>query len=400
MLKLTCVFAWVAGSLAAAEAPRPYFAVQKIDGGIAEGCLVFDMDRDKDLDIACGGSWYEAPAWTKHPLRKVQEGGGEFANDCGEVLLDANEDGWPDIISAGWFVDGVFYYENPKGAGGLWPEKKISSSPNTEGILGVDVDGDGRIDVLTNHYSPFEVAWIEGNKDGFRKHIIGGKEGDRHGIGFGDVNGDGRGDVIGPNGWYEAPEDRRAGKWTWHPNYPDAERDGKPLPIPDTGIPMLVFDVNADGLNDIIYGAGHEYGLHWLEQVRRDARTYWRRHIIDEEWSQAHALTLVDIDGDKEVELITGKRWRGHGDGDPGGQEPICVFWYDIDRKTASFKRHPIIYGGFGDPGVAPGKHPFVGVGVGMQIQPADMDGDGDIDLVLPGKSGLYLLENKLKRKK
>ena len=105
------------------------------------------------------------------------------------------------------------------------------------------------------------------------------------------------------DGWYQAPANPLTETWRWHPEW-SIEGAG--------GIRMLVFDVNADGLMDVIYGMGHDYGLFWLEQGKRGAKRSWQRHTIDEDWSQAHTLTVADLNQDGRLDLITGKRIRGH----------------------------------------------------------------------------------------
>ena len=45
-----------------------------------------------------------------------------------------------------------------------------------------------------------------------------------------DRNNDGRGDLIIPHGWWEAPRDRRAGLWNFHPWSLSKNNQGAPLP--------------------------------------------------------------------------------------------------------------------------------------------------------------------------
>jgi hypothetical protein len=131
---------------------------------------------------------------------------------------------------------------------------------------------------------------------------------------------------------------------------------------------------------DLIYGQGHSYGLYWLEQKGSGASRQWVKHIIDESFSQVHALKLVDIDGDGEPELLAGKRYRGHDGHDPGSYDPLVVYYYKIDHKTARFTRYPISVNGF--------------AGAGTQFVTADLDGDGDIDIATAGKTGVFFFEN------
>ena len=205
----------------------------------------------------------------------------------------------------------------------------------------------------------------------FEKQII--REGGcGHGLGFGDVNGDGRGDFIIPNGWLEAPADPRTGEWAHR-----AEFD-----LGSASVPVLVHDSNGDGLADLIWGAAHGYGLFWLEQGRDAAgnRT-WTRHEIDTQRSQYHDLVLADLDGDDELELITGKRYRAHSGNDPGADDPVGLYYFEIDGGR--FRRVTLDFG-----------PPAKASGAGIYLWVGDVNADTRPDIVAPGKEGLYVFLN------
>ena len=150
-----------------------------------------------------------------------------------------------------------------------------------------------------------------------------------------DIDGDGKLDVLTPHGWFQNV-DANNDKWIWHGDWD----------LGETGFPIVGYDVNADGKTDIIYGRGHSYGLYWLEQTGSGDARKWIRHTIDESFSQVHVLKLVDIDGDGQPELLAGKRYRGHEGHDPGSYDPLAIYYYKIDRKTGTFTRVPVTYNG------------------------------------------------------
>ncbi len=334
-----------------------------------EAAGVVDVNRDGKLDIFCGGFWYEAPSWKKHFVRAVKEQG-DYYYDFANLPVDVDGDGWTDIANAAWHNKLVFWVRNPGEKGGPWDVFEVDTPGNMETAMLADINGDGQPDVLPNIMS--QAAWYEFHRDAsapqgvrWEKHPL-PQPAAGHGLGSGDISGDGRCDIVAPKGWAEQTADG----WQWH-----AEFD-----LGHASIPILVHDVDEDGDADIIWGLGHNYGLFWLEQEKQGAKRLWTKHLIDDSWSQPHFLILADLDNDKKDELITGKRYHAHNGKDPGGNDQVCVYYYDFDRSAGTWIRHTMHEGGR--------------VGLGINTEAVDMDGDGDIDVVAPGKSGLYLFEN------
>ncbi|MCX8038305.1 MAG: VCBS repeat-containing protein [Candidatus Sumerlaeia bacterium] len=367
-----------------------------LDRGMSEGCSVFDVNGDGLLDVVCLPSWYRAPFWDKRPVHDIMKTG-EFLMNYGQIPMDVNGDGAIDVVSAGWFDKDIFWYENPFTKNKVirtindeyttWAKHVLPTPPQLGGgcecILGLDVDGDGNLDVVPNRRP---LGWYERVNGQFVRHPVdeSGRKAAKwlHGLGQGDINGDGRPDLVTGEGWWEAPKNPRTEKWIEH----------REFEFPDGSIPILVVDFDGDGDNDLIYGEGHTYGLYWVEQARDSGGRKWVKHDIDTTRtqprcdiptvpiSQAHSLVWIDLDGDGQNELVTGKRWRGHGDDDPGSFDPLCVYYYKWDRPTKTWTKHVISYD----------EH----IGVGMQVQVVDIDKDGDLDVICPGKSGLYIMKN------
>ncbi len=339
----------------------------------AEGITAMDMNGDGLVDLVSGAYWYENPGiqggeWKRHQFRTVGMLG-EFVSDCGEWVVDVNHDGAPDIVTAGWMLNGLWWYENPKKDGVLWRKHFITDSYDTEGGWMADINGDGKPDIILAHYNHSGIRWVDFSGATPKVHMVGEPEQDGHGIGVADIDGDGKADILTPNGWFRQI-DADKDQWEWHGDWS----------MDDAGFPILGYDVNGDGKPDIIFGQGHSYGLYWLEQTGTGAGRKFVRHTIDESYSQIHALKLVDIDGDGEVELVAGKRYRGHNGNDPGSYDPLVIYYYKIDRKTGTFTRYPISVGGT--------------AAAGTQFVALDLDGDGDIDLAVAGKTGVHFLEN------
>lgn len=346
----------------------------------AEAVSVLDMNGDGRPDIVSGAYWYENPGpqgvvWNRHQWRYVSvrpfhitdTDKTEFVADCAQFTLDVNHDGTPDIVTAAWQTDGVWWFENPKNPNVFWKAHFICHSKATEGGAYADVNGDGVKDVIFSHYEPANLIWINFAGSQPVPHYVGGKTADGHGVGVADITGNGKADILTVHGWLENV-DADHDKWTWHADWE----------LGEAGFPILGYDVNGDGKTDLIYGHGHTYGLYWLEQKVSGGRRTWQRHLIDDSFSEAHALRLADIDDDGQPELITGKRYRG--DPDPGLYDPLCIFYYKLDRRTATFTRFPISYNGTAE--------------IGTQVIVTDIDGDGDQDILVAGKTGVHWLEN------
>ena len=268
-----------------------------------EAAGVFDVDNDGQLDIVSGDSWYQGPGWKPYHVRDVERVGTYY--HCFATLpLDVNGDGNTDYLTCSYFGKSVGWVENPGAVGKPWTYHEVDQPGNIEAAWMVDLSGDGVPDLLPNTVNV--VVWYEVVKKGdggkgyeLKKHDLGASAAG-HGVGSGDVNGDGRVDLLTPKGWYEAPSDASHDSWTWHPDWQ----------IGATGIQILARDVDGDGLSDVVYGMGHDYGLLWLHQGKgTGGERTWTKHAIDKSIASVHTLLWADLDGDgKDNELVTGKR--------------------------------------------------------------------------------------------
>lgn len=370
--------------MAAGRPPDISFRIHMIDPGASETAAVADINNDGRLDIVSGESWYEAPAWKKHALREIGFTD-NYIDNFSDLTVDVDGDGYVDIVQFGYFSKNIVWLKNPGKSGGPWVQTEIDSSGPTEFAFLVDLNNDGKALELLPEFDRANVplAWFELQNGKWIKHVV-SQQSYGHGIGAGDVNGDGRNDIITPKGWLEAPNDpRAAGDWTFHAT----DWDQHPIPPGGAGRTrfgfMYAVDINGDGRNDILTTSAHDYGLCWFEQ---GAAGNWTQHTIDNTWSQAHASAYVDLNGDGRKDLVTGKRYMAHNGNDPGEREPLGLYWYEHRKGqngAVEWVRHIVDYGGR--------------MGGGMQLQVIDIDGDGDLDIVSGGKSGLFLAENLTK---
>ena len=359
-----------------------------------EAAGAFDVDNDGKIDILSGDTWYQGPDWKPHHVRDVQRVG-TYYNCFATLPLDVNGDGYIDYVTVGYFGKNVGWVENPGKADAAWTYHELDQPGNSEAAQATDLTGDGIPDILPN--SVQTIAWYEVAKkaDGkgfdLKKHDF-GTAAAGHGVGSGDVNGDGRRDLLTPKGWFEAPADPSKETWAWHPEWN----------MGATGIEILARDVDGDGLSDAIYGSGHDYGLFWLKQSKGPGgERVWTKQTIDDSIASVHTLMWADIDGDgKAEELVTGKRVYAH-EIEPGATDGSTIAWYDFDKSAGKWNKHVIYQGEPAKNAPEKGKDrlalkdfPPGTAGTGLQMTAVDFDKDGDMDLLCPGKSGLYLFEN------
>lgn len=381
----------------------------------AEGAHVGDFNRDGKLDAVCGPFWYAGPDFrARHEyrpaaasfVRRLADGSDEELpgyegalgaknaySDCFFTWTgDFNGDGWTDILIVGIPGEQAYWFANPQGKGGAWTRYLALDVVDNESPGFADLTGDGRPELVCNSKgffgyaapdpakpdAPWKFRPISPNKNYHRFN---------HGLGVGDVNGDGRPDLLESNGWWEQPASLTGDpEWTFH-----AFTFCPPDPgVPVGGAQLLAYDVNGDGRNDVITClAAHGYGLAWYEQTREAGKISFVPHVFMNKqpadnkygvkFTQPHALDLVDMDGDGLKDLVTGKRFWAHGpDGDPEPNEPAVLYWFRLVRgpdRSVDWVPYRIDDDS----------------GVGTQVLATDVNGDGRPDIVVGNKKGAHV---------
>jgi hypothetical protein len=355
----------------------------------SEGVAVGDFNRDGKPDIAAGTIWYEAPDWKMRlaaDKAPVYDPLG-YSHAFQTFADDLNGDGWTDLIVVDWPGAMTWWLENPQGGSTPWKQHVLTPVTNTESPQFVDIDGDKKLDLLAA-FAPDPKAFDGPERRmGFmtRKsdpsaawtiHAVSAPAAPStrrysHGIGAGDVNGDGRKDIVCREGWWEAPAGSGAAEWKFHP-----------AALGEDCAQMHVLDIDGDGDSDLLSTAAHRVGMWWHEQLASDktGSDKWQTHLIDDSFTQTHALCVADINGDGLTDFVTGKRWWAHGPkGDINPGDPAVLFWFELQRKDGkpSWIPHLIDHDS----------------GVGTQFEVADVNGDGLFDVVTSNKKGVRYFE-------
>ncbi|MCG8586755.1 MAG: FG-GAP-like repeat-containing protein, partial [Pirellulales bacterium] len=324
-----------------------------------------------------------------YPIQKFDPR--KYSNNFITMTHDVNGDGYVDVLVNEWPGKAVHWFENPQGKA-PWKKHLAHAAVDNESPQLGDITGDGKPELLFHTGGQLGYASLDTSDPTgpWRFTPVSEKEKwgrYQHGIGIGDVNGDGTNDYLMVGGWWAQPKSAGADTlWKKH-----AEKFGT-----RGGAQMYAYDVDGDGDNDIITSLdGHGFGLVWFENVKDGDNITFKQHVITGnkpednpygvKFSQIHAICLADMDGDGLKDIITGKRYWAHGPkGDPEPGAPAVLYWFKLARKNdGSVEYIPYLIDDDS--------------GVGTQFAVGDVNGDGNPDVVIGNKKGGYAFLQQVK---
>jgi len=389
-----CLLLAAAGSRLLTAAEVQFEKIVLTDRFHAEAAGLGDIDGDGHGDAVYGPFWYAGPDFAeRYPIYPSEDfDPHKYSNNFATFIADVDTDGHVDVLVNVWPGKEVAWFKNP-GSGvrqvAGWQRQLAFPTVDNESPAFADISGDGRGELCFHTGGVLGFAGPSDPSGTDRWPFIACSETEdwqryTHGLGVGDVNGDGRADLLMAGGWWEQPAELARGAWQKHP-----------FDFGSGGAQMHVADIDGDGDGDIVTSlAAHQYGLAWFEQVPEPAGGIsFTRHLIlpdtaDEslsgvQFSQPHAVAVADVNGDGLPDIITGKRYWAHGPkGDPDAAGTPVLYWFELTRDPAKTAAEAVSF--------TPHRIDDAS-GVGTQLTTGDLNSDGRLDLVIGNKRGGFV---------
>ena len=363
--------------------------IKMSDKFYSEGATAGDFNKDGTLDYAAGPFWYEGPDFQKrheiYPPAEIDPKG--YSANFLAYSDDFNKDGWADVLVLGFPGQESAWFENPQGKDGHWKRYVVTKVTDNESPTYGDLDGDGKNELIFSAHG--HLGWASPNWDKpteeWTFHKASPHDGRfhkfTHGLGYGDVNGDGKNDLLEAKGWWEQPASLEGDPmWKYHA-----------FDFADGGAQMYAYDVDGDKDSDVITShQGHGYGLWWWENTGAESNgeIKFQRHVIlsnnpaekvkDTQFSQLHAIDLHDMNNDGLMDIVTGKRRWAHGPtGDAEPNAAPVLYWFELTRADGKADYTPHLIDDDS--------------GVGTQVDALDLNGDKLGDVIVGNKHGQFV---------
>jgi len=268
-----------------------------------------DINKNGRMDILAASranntvSWYEnnggsPPTFTKHVIANNVIGAWSVYAE------DINANGRLDVLSVGRDDDTVVWFENLGGNPPAWAKRTITfNARRAQRVYAADVNGNGHMDILSASGQDRKISWYESDGNyptpSFTEHIITTNAQNAKWVWAVDLNGNGRMDVL------SASEGNNRIRWY--------ENDGANPPgfiqrdimiLPNAKM-VLPFDINRDGRMDLIAcGVGEESAVVWIENLGGNPPAF-QPHLVSSEAQNPLTVFAADLTGDGDLDMLS-----------------------------------------------------------------------------------------------
>ena len=368
----------------------------------SEGAAIGDINGDGKPDVVAGPFWWEGPDFKEQHViyePKIFDING-YSDNFFAYVHDFNADDRNDLLVLGFpgkearlYLNPGFQYSN------TWPMHIVADVVDNESPVFTDITGDGKPEIVCSTGGKF--GWFAPNwgKPTEKWPFVAATDDMKvakftHGLGVGDVNGDGKMDLLEARRWWE--NSGIIASTTNGPSLASFTQHNFAAGV-GGGAQMFAYDFDGNGTQDVFTSlAAHRYGVAvFLQTKNKEPGTAnWTRVMLASEqpqdndygivFSQPHAAFLTDIDGDGVKDIVTGKRYWAHNGHDPDERGHRVIYWYQTKRD--------------GNGGVDFVPHLVdAESGVGVDVQVGDVNGDSLPDIVVGNKAGVFILTQERK---